>query len=86
MKKDLTSKKLKMKNLKESNGMKITKKSTIAKIVEEKPEAIELLLDAGMMCVGCRMAQQETLEQGCQVHGMSDKEIDKLVKKIEKLK
>ena len=66
--------------------MKITKDTTIAKIVEEKPKAIELLLEAGMLCVGCRMAKQETIEQGCKVHGMSDREIDKLVKKIEELK
>lgn len=62
--------------------MKITKNTTISKIIEEKPEAIEFLFEAGMMCAGCRMAQQETLEQGCKAHGMSDKEIDLLIKAI----
>ena len=62
--------------------MKITKKTKLSKIIEVNPKAGELLFNAGMMCVGCPMAQQETLEQGCKSHNMSDKDIDKLVKEL----
>lgn len=64
--------------------MKITKKTKIAEIVKKKPDAVKLLFGAGMMCVGCAMAQQETLEQGCKAHGMNNKEIDELIKKVNK--
>ncbi len=50
----------------------------------EKPELAGLLLQSGMGCVGCPMAMGETLEEGCKVHGMSKKEIDKLIEKLNK--
>ena len=64
--------------------MKITKKTNINKIVQENPEAAGTLFEAGMMCVGCPMSAGETLEQGCKVHGMSNKEIEKLVERLNK--
>ncbi len=62
--------------------MKITKKSRMSEILKKNPEAAEILFSAGMGCCGCPMAQQEILEDGCKAHGMSDKEIDELVKKL----
>lgn len=64
--------------------MKITSKTKISEILEEKPEAAKLLVEAGMHCVGCPMSMQETLEQGCLAHGMEKEEIDKLVDKLNK--
>lgn len=64
--------------------MKITKKTNINKIVQEKPEAVGILFDAGMMCIGCPMSVGESLEEGCKAHGMSDKEINDLVKELNK--
>ena len=57
----------------------------MSEILEQKPESAELLINAGMHCVGCPMAMQETLEQGCLAHGMNKKEIEELVKKLCKL-
>ena len=62
----------------------ITKKTKMSKILKEKPKATRLLVDAGMHCVGCPMAMQETLEQGCIAHGMNKKEINELVKELNK--
>ena len=61
--------------------MKITKKTKLSKIIE-KPAAAKILIEAGMHCIGCPMMSQETLEQGCLVHGMTKKEIDSLIKKL----
>lgn len=61
---------------------KITKTTTIAKAIEINPKATEVLFSSGMCCVGCPMAQQETIEQGCLAHGMKPKEIDELIKKL----
>lgn len=62
--------------------MKITKKTKINELVMENPDAAKILFEAGMMCVGCPMAAQETIEQGCLAHGMDKKEIDKLIKRL----
>lgn len=61
----------------------ITKKMNFSEILEKKPEAIGILLENGMHCIGCPMAQMETLEEGCMTHGL---DADKLVKEINKEK
>jgi len=62
--------------------MKITKKTKLAEVMQKKPEAAGLLFEAGMGCCGCPMAAQETIEEGCLAHGMEQKDIDELVKKM----
>ncbi len=62
--------------------MKITKKTKLNELLEKKPEAASILFEAGLSCIGCPMAMQETIEQGCLAHGMSKKDIDKLVEKL----
>lgn len=61
---------------------KITKKMTFAKLLEAKPEVAEMLMESGMHCFGCPMAQMETIEEGCKAHGFSEKDIDELIRKI----
>jgi len=62
--------------------MRITRKTKFSEILKKKPEVAEILLDAGMACIGCPMAMQETLEEGCLAHGMSNKDIEKLIKEL----
>lgn len=69
----------------ENEKEKITKKTMISTLVRENPEAAEKLLETGMHCVGCPMAMQETIEQGCLAHGMSEKEIEELVEEMNKI-
>ena len=64
--------------------MKITKKTKIGDILEKNPEKALLFQEAGMGCALCPMAQMETIEQGCEAHGLGEKEIDKLVKELNK--
>lgn len=61
---------------------KITKNTKMSEILMKKPEAARMLMEAGMHCVGCPMAMQETLEDGCIAHGMTKKQIEKLVKEF----
>jgi len=63
---------------------KITKKTKLSKILEINPDAIEILFDIGMHCIGCPAASMETLEEGCLAHGMDEKEIKELIKKLNK--
>lgn len=55
-----------------------------AELLEKHPELTEILMEKGMHCVGCPLAMQETLEQGCIAHGINP---DELVKELnDKLK
>lgn len=50
--------------------MKIEKTTKIGELIENAPEKAEILLAAGMHCLGCPSAQAETLEEACMVHGI----------------
>ena len=64
--------------------MKVTNKTKLSEILGKNPKAAEILFEAGMACVGCPMAMQETVEQGCLAHGMNKKEIERLIKELNK--
>ncbi len=53
----------------------ITKDMLIFEIIEQKPEAIEILTEAGMHCIGCPASAGESLEEACEVHGIDVEEI-----------
>ncbi len=59
--------------------MKIEKTTKIGELLESNPEKAELLLEAGMHCLGCPASQAETLEEACEVHGI---DVDELVEKL----
>ena len=50
--------------------MKIDKDMKIGELLEQAPEKAEILMDAGMHCLGCPASQAETLEEACEVHGI----------------
>ncbi|MFH1358298.1 MAG: DUF1858 domain-containing protein [archaeon] len=58
---------------------KIDKNITFSELMKEHPEAVEVLMEAGMHCIGCPASMFETLEQGAIAHGTNP---DELVKKI----
>jgi len=65
---------------------KIIKTMLIGDLVDKYPKAAEkLVFDYGLHCVGCGAAGMETLEEGAGAHGMSEKEIEKMVAKLNKL-
>lgn len=56
--------------------MRIEKTMTIGELLEVAPEKAEILLNAGMHCLGCPASQGETIEEACMVHGI---DVDELV-------
>ena len=62
---------------------KVTRTTKFSEIIGDRKSA-EILMESGMHCLGCPMAMQETIEDGCLAHGMSKKEIEKLVEKLNK--
>ena len=57
----------------------IEKTTKIGELLEKTPEKAEILLEAGMHCLGCPASQAETLEEACEVHGI---DVDELLEKI----
>ncbi len=58
---------------------KITADTLISQCLELNPNAAEILLSAGMHCIGCAMAHGETVAEAVYVHG---EDLDKLLEKL----
>ena len=61
--------------------MKIEKNMKIGELLENCPEKAQILLEAGMHCLGCPASQAETLEEACMVHGI---DVDELLQELNK--
>ena len=59
--------------------MEITKYTKIGELLEVAPEKAELLLEAGMHCLGCPASRGESLEEACEVHGIN---VDELLERL----
>ncbi len=59
--------------------MKFNKDTKIGELLEVSPEKAEILMEAGMHCLGCPASQAETLEEACEVHGI---DVEELLNKI----
>ncbi len=59
--------------------MKFDKDITIGELLEKAPEKADILLEAGMHCLGCPASQAETIEEACEVHGI---DVEELLEKI----
>ncbi len=64
----------------------ITREMTIEEIFTTHPHKSQRLAqemaNAGLNCVGCSASTIETLEQGMRSHGMDEKEIESLLKRL----
>lgn len=58
---------------------KITADTLIAECLELNPNAAEILLEAGMHCIGCAMMHGETIAEAVAVHG---EDLDALLTKL----
>ncbi|WP_300410032.1 DUF1858 domain-containing protein [Lagierella sp.] len=57
----------------------ITKDMLINNIIKSYPDAVDILIDNGMPCIGCPSSQMESLEEAALVHGL---DIDKLIREL----
>ncbi len=57
----------------------ITKDTTIGDILSIKPEAIPVLMEIGMHCIGCPASAGETVAEAAMVHGV---DADELVRRM----
>ena len=59
--------------------MAITKDMSIVEIVQTYPDTVEVLMNAGMGCLGCAASHFENIEQGAMAHGI---DIDALIEAL----
>ena len=57
----------------------IEKNINLVELMEKYPDKVDILLEAGMHCLGCMASHFETLEEACMVHGI---DIDDLLAKL----
>ena len=57
----------------------IERTTKIGELLEIAPEKAEILLEAGMHCLGCPASQAETIAEACDVHGI---DVEELIKKL----
>ena len=60
----------------------VKKDDRISDVIKKHPESATIMMKHGIHCVGCHAAFFETIEQGSQAHGMSEKAISKMVDEI----
>lgn len=49
----------------------IHKEMLVGEIIMAKENAMDVLFEWGMGCMGCPASQSETLEEACLVHGLN---------------
>ena len=59
----------------------IEKTMTIGELLEKAPDKTDILLQAGMHCIGCPASLMETIEEACAVHGI---DVDSLLVELNK--
>ena len=64
----------------EGGKIMIEKTTKIGELLEIAPEKANILLDAGMHCLGCPSSQMETLAEACMVHGL---EVDVILDQLQ---
>ena len=57
----------------------VTKDMLIGEIIQMNEKYPEILINAGMHCLGCPASAGETLEEACQVHGL---DVDEIVERL----
>ena len=62
----------------------VKKEMTLGEIIEKYPDTAEVMASYGLHCIGCHLNSYETLEQGAKAHGMSDKDLEKMLKDVNK--
>ena len=59
--------------------MTFTKEIKIGELLQIAPEKADILLEAGMHCLGCPASRGESLAEACEVHGI---DVEELLKRL----
>jgi hybrid cluster-associated redox disulfide protein len=75
-----------MAKAKRKSPVKIGRKMNLAELVTLYPDLTQVLMeDYGLHCVSCFAAGFDMLEEGAKIHGYDDKDIERMVKRLNSL-
>ena len=60
----------------------ITKDTLLMDAITEYPEIAVVLTGYGLHCVGCHFSNIDTINSGAKIHGLSDEEIEFMLKDV----
>lgn len=63
----------------------ITKNTLINDLLEKNPEVAEILMAYGLHCVNCHFSELDTMEDGAAMHGISEEEMQLMIKDVNKI-
>ena len=55
---------------------------TFQDVIDKYPNAIDVVMNYGLHCIGCHVSAFETIEQGAKAHGLNKKDIEKMIKEM----
>jgi len=61
---------------------RIKKTDLISDVLANCPQASEVFTEYELHCATCFLGQFETIEEGAQLHGMNDQQIEEMINKI----
>ena len=64
----------------------VNKETRIGEIVQKYPESIDILMAAGMHCLGCAASQMESLEYACMVLGIDSQLLEDALNQVIEMK
>ncbi len=77
---------MKTKSIKVKNKIKtaeyVARDMNVGEVAWRYPVAAEILEEAGLHCIGCIGSSFDTVETGCKLHGMTDKQIEDLLEQV----
>ena len=69
----------------EQTENKIRKEMTFGELLQEFPNAGQVLMKYGMHCIGCHIGVSETIEEGGKAHGLDDNKIESMMKELNEM-
>ena len=60
----------------------ITKDTLLMEAIMKYPEIAVVLTGYGLHCVGCHFSNIDTINSGAKIHGLSDEEIEFMLKDV----
>ena len=60
----------------------ITKDMTLGDVVSRYPEAAMVMVKYGLLCIGCHVAAWESIEDGARSHGISGKDLKRMLEEM----
>lgn len=60
----------------------ITKDMKLGEVIRKYPSAAAVMLEYGLHCIGCHVAEWESIEEGCRAHGIIKDEMEKMIDEL----